>query len=499
MPWELPCGIFLPYYRLFIHALFFLGLIVARSKMKCHQYPFVLLLLACLGAISCESGKKPKKLELDPEAHIKAEGERTFERGTILDPLAIHGRAPESYALYLPKGYLTGYTWPTVLFFDPKGKGSKPLERYKDLADQFGFILIGSNFSRNGKPMEEALEHINALKHDLPAGIKIDPFRIFLIGFSGGARVAVADAIANADVAGVVGCGAGFPQLKENVELSFNYMAMVGRQDFNYAEFAVLDKELSARGSNHILIEFEGKHAWPKDKQMLEAFKWMTVYSYSQGEVIDMGLMDSLYKSDVKHLLKIENSEDLRSIVQFYKKMIFLYKGLAKVEEQEKRLEMLKISSAYKAYESELKTVLAEEMKSRSEYTRQMAQKDHQWWEKEVAKIRKEIENQSNLLVKYSRQRLLAYLSISSFMQIEAALNRGFLPQAKKLLYILNLVDPQNPDYYYLSAKLMLKQGKKEQAVELLKEAARYGFDDWETLNDERIFDPVRSYLNTIQ
>jgi Flp pilus assembly protein TadD len=84
-------------------------------------------------------------------------------------------------------------------------------------------------------------------------------------------------------------------------------------------------------------------------------------------------------------------------------------------------------------------------------------------------------------------------------MQIEAALNRGFLPQAKKLLYILNLVDPQNPDYYYLSAKLMLKQGKKEQAVELLKEAARYGFDDWETLNDERIFDPVRSYLNTIQ
>ena len=185
--------------------------------------------------------------------------------------------------------------------------------------------------------------------------------------------------------------------------------------------------------------------------------------------------------------------------------MIFLYKGLAKVEEQEKRLEMLTISSAYKAYESELKTVLAEEMKSKTNSTnnagniRQMAQKDHQWWEKEVAKIRKEIENQSNLLVKYSRQRLLAYLSISSFMQIEAALNRGFLPQAKKLLYILNLVDPQNPDYYYLSAKLMLKQGKKEQAVELLKEAARYGFDDWETLNDERIFDPVRSYLNTIQ
>jgi tetratricopeptide (TPR) repeat protein len=300
-------------------------------------------------------------------------------------------------------------------------------------------------------------------------------------------------------VAGVVGCGAGFPQLKEDVELSFNYMAMVGRQDFNYAEFAVLDEELSARGSNHILIEFEGKHAWPDDKQMVEAFKWMTVYSYSQEEVIDMALMDSLYQSDVKHLLKIENSEDLRSIVQFYKKMISLYKGLAKVEEQEKRLEMLRSSSAYKAYESELKTVLGEEMKLRSQYTRKMAQKDNKWWGKEVVKIREEIGNQSNLIVKNSRQRLLAYLSISSFMQIEAALNRGLLPQAKKLLCILDLVDPQNPDYYYLSAKLMLKQGKNERAVDLLEQATKYGFDDWETLNDERIFDPVRRYLRTIQ
>jgi Flp pilus assembly protein TadD len=60
-------------------------------------------------------------------------------------------------------------------------------------------------------------------------------------------------------------------------------------------------------------------------------------------------------------------------------------------------------------------------------------------------------------------------------------------------------VDPQNPDYYYLSAKLMLKQGKNERAVDLLEQATKYGFDDWETLNDERIFDPVRRYLRTIQ
>jgi len=454
-------------------------LIAVISKMKYRHYPIFLALLMCLGGISCNSENKSKKLELDPEAHVKAAAVRTFERGKILDPLSIQLQSDESCALYLPKGYLTGYTWPTILFFDPKGQGHKPLELYRDLADEFGFILIGSNFSKNGEPMEQILKHINSLKQDLPAGIKIDPFRIFLIGFSGGARVAVAEAMANSDVAGVVGCGAGFPQLRAGVELNFNYMAMVGRQDFNYAEFAILDRELNARGSDHMLIEFEGKHAWPDKEQMLEAFKWMTVYSYSQREVIDMTLMDSLYKSDVKHLLNIENSEDLRAIVQFYKKMVALYKGLAKVEKQEKRLEMLINSSAYRTYEAELSTVLSEEMK--------------------LSNISKEIENQSNSLVKNSRQRLLAYLSISTFIQADAALKRGLLPRAGKLLYVLKLVDPKNPDYYYLSAKLALKQGKKDQSIEFLKEATKYGFDDWETVKGEHVFDPIRSYINTIQ
>ena len=462
-------------------------------------YPYILVAIVYLGVASCDSGEENKEVNLDSESFEKASISRTFDRGRILDPISIDGRALESYALYLPKDYLTGYTWPTVFFFDPKGKGGKPLKLYQDLADQFGFILIGSNFSRNGKPMEEILAHINALRFNLPEGIKTDGFRIFLIGFSGGARVAVAEAMTNEYVAGVVGCGAGFPQLKKDVDLSFRYLAMIGKQDFNYSEFAVLDKELNERGSTHTLLEFEGKHAWPGSQQMLEAFKWMTVYSYSQGEVIDMALMDSLYKSDIKQLHKIENSENLRSVGQFYKKMITLYKGLGKVEEQEKRLKILTSSSAYKEYERELEKVLAMEMKLRNEYTRHMSQKDINWWREEVIKIRHEIAGLTNLVVKNSRERLLAYLSIASYLQAETALKRELLPQAKKFLRILDLVDPQNPDYYYLYAHYMLKQGKNDKAVDLLKQAVKYGFDDWEKLHSDRVFDPVRSHLNAIQ
>jgi len=438
-------------------------------------------------------------MELDAQAHVEAQVERTFERGKIIDPLTLEGRALETYALYLPKNYLTGYTWPTILFFDPQGNGKKPLELYKDLADQFGFILIGSNFSRNGKSMEEVLAHINALKSDLPGSIKADPFRIFLVGFSGGARVAVAEAMTNGDVAGVVGCGAGFPHLKDDVQLSFNYMAMVGKQDFNYSEFVVLDKQLSARNSNHILFEFEGKHAWPVANQMLEAFKWMTVYSYSQGEVIDMVLMDSLYQSDMSHLIDIENSADLRTIAQLYKKMIALYNGLANVTEQEKRLKMLIGSTAYQNEDTELEAVLAKEMKLRNTYMLHMNQKNYDWWTQDISEIRNKIAVETDLSLKNSRKRLLAYLSIASYLQAEASLKKDLLPQANKFLRILDLVDPKNPDYYYLAAQVLLKQGQNEKAVDLLKKASSYGFDNWEKLDNERVFDPIRSYLRTIR
>jgi len=209
--------------------------------------------------------------------------------------------------------------------------------------------------------------------------------------------------------------------------------------------------------------------------------------------------MDSLYKSDMKKLMKMENSEDLRTVAQLYRKMISLYKGLGNVSEQEKRLNMLRGSSAYKANEAKLEAVLANEMKLRNTYILHMSQKNYEWWQQDISEIRHEIAEESDLILKNSKKRLLAYLSIASYLQAEASLKKDLLPQAKKFLLILDLVDPKNPDYYYLAAQVLLKQGKNEKAVYLIKQATSYGFDDWVKLNNERVFDPIRSYLSTMQ
>ncbi len=49
--------------------------------------------------------------------------------------------------LYIPSNNKTNAV---IYFFDPHGDGSLPVKKYKDLADKYQYVLIGSNNSKNG-------------------------------------------------------------------------------------------------------------------------------------------------------------------------------------------------------------------------------------------------------------------------------------------------------------------------------------------------------------
>jgi poly(3-hydroxybutyrate) depolymerase len=99
----------------------------------------------------------------------------------------------QSYSLYLPRAYTPARNWPIIYFFDPGGRGQRPLELYKELADNYGFILAGSNNSRNFS--SEQSKSVNAIWLDTHVRLALDPHRIYAGGFSGGARVAGAMAL----------------------------------------------------------------------------------------------------------------------------------------------------------------------------------------------------------------------------------------------------------------------------------------------------------------
>jgi len=67
----------------------------------------------------------------------------TLEIGKVISPVYCKEDASQSYALYIPmRG--KNESLPVIYFFDPHGNGSFPLNKYKSLAERYGFIFIGS-------------------------------------------------------------------------------------------------------------------------------------------------------------------------------------------------------------------------------------------------------------------------------------------------------------------------------------------------------------------
>src|SRR5438552_19004603 len=70
--------------------------------------------------------------------------------GQVIPDINCAADASQSYALYLPTNYDTARAWPVIFAFDPGARGRVPVERYQAAAEKYGYIVAGSNNSRNG-------------------------------------------------------------------------------------------------------------------------------------------------------------------------------------------------------------------------------------------------------------------------------------------------------------------------------------------------------------
>ena len=123
--------------------------------------------------------------------------------------VAVAADPSNSYALYLPSAYSPAKRWPLLLVFDPFARGEVSVKLFHEAAEKYGFIVVGSNNSRNFQDPSAAIRMLWA---DVKERYAIDPRRIYTAGLSGGARVASSVALACKDcIAGVIANGAGLP------------------------------------------------------------------------------------------------------------------------------------------------------------------------------------------------------------------------------------------------------------------------------------------------
>jgi hypothetical protein len=69
--------------------------------------------------------------------------------GVVLDQIPCDVDPTQSYAVYLPSSYTPLKRWPIIYAFDPEARGRVPVNLYKEVAEKYGYIIVGSNNSRN--------------------------------------------------------------------------------------------------------------------------------------------------------------------------------------------------------------------------------------------------------------------------------------------------------------------------------------------------------------
>lgn len=212
-------------------------------------------------------------------------------RGEVIGDVQCRDDPSQHYALYLPSNFTPSRPWPVILAFDAGARGREGVERYRIAAEQYGYIVAGSNNSRNG-PWEIGLEAARAVTADIQKRFRVDGRRIYTAGMSGGARVAILVALRSESIAGVLASSAGYAVTFQE-SLRFPLFGSAGTEDFNYREMHALELRMK---SPHRVEIFEGGHTWLPVDVATRGVEWMEVQAMKSGlRPRDSQLIDDLF------------------------------------------------------------------------------------------------------------------------------------------------------------------------------------------------------------
>lgn len=262
-----------------------------------------------------------------------ARGE-TLPVGRIIDAVQCAGDAAQHYALYLPSNFTPQRKWPVILAFDAGGRGRRAVERYQEAAEKYGYIVAGSNNSRNG-PWEISLTAAKAMTGDVDKRFPIDPKRLYTAGMSGGARVAMKLALDSDTVAGVFASSAAFPDdPRESVR--FPVFGSAGTDDFNHEEMYELDRDLK---SPHRVEVFDGGHAWLPVELATDGVEWMEIQAMKSGiRPRDAKLIDAIL---AKRAARAEAQKSTLDQIREWRSIAVDFEGLKDVRQYAARADAL--------------------------------------------------------------------------------------------------------------------------------------------------------------
>jgi dienelactone hydrolase len=401
--------------------------------------------------------------------------------GKVLDTVVCLRDPTQTYALYIPqKG--DHAPLPVVYCFDPHGDGSLPLKKYRSLADAYGFILIGSNNSRNGNDWSVTGDIWDHLSRDVDQRWKIDHNRIYLCGFSGGAKVAGYIASIHPGIKGVIANGAGMPDGVTAGDFPFSFTAIAGDGDMNMTDLLAFSTALDHTRTRHRLIIFDGIHEWAPLSTMHEAFAGLQFDAMRAGLLpadqrqIDQYTMDSkkrlaLLQQTGQWIKALRESQLSAALLDGWKEEVWFKQQAAAIAS----------NPAYQRQRQTEDNLLAREQNTKAEYGQHFQDGDVRYWQSTIHDLQMKAAGKTQDRPMY--RRLLAYLSLAFYSISNHLIDANENGPARHFVELYKMADPGNSEAWYFSAILDAREGNTQAAEADLHKAIACGFKDSRRMN----------------
>jgi len=456
----------------------------------------LLLVISCKSKSNSSSELSDSKQETNANKSFnvvsKPEGAITVKPGEIYYSIPCPSDSNFHFSLYLPINYQTNEKTPVIILFDPQGHGSDPIEKYKELADQYNFILVGSNDSKNGNSKENTAAITTLMLDAAYQYFPSDSTLFFAGGFSGGARVASMLALGGYPFHGLFVSGAGFPADYWKSDFPKIIVGAAGNNDMNRNELISTEKNLD-RTKNFQFLKYEGKHEWPpytEMEQVFVAFKASLIKSkLILSSKKDISLINDVFMKKEQYLLMSSESLELMSL---YNQWISNLKGLSNINSIENKRKNLLSAESYTAALNQDKKLTIEEQNLVSVMLTNFGTKDITWWKKEMLSYNG-IQKRSDKATAAMYERVRGTLSLNCYMNLTRAMQGNNMNSIRYLSGLYVAIDEENSEAWYLTAILNMKQNLPDDALYCLKKAKEKGFTDTNRMMAEDAFSPLHN------
>ncbi len=431
---------------------------------------------------------------------VHAQDSLPFRRGEVLERVFLRGQTEESFALYLPRAYDPEVPMPALFIFDPAARGKLGVETFEKAAESTGWILIGSNDSRNG-PFERSFGQANRLFADALSRFKIDADHIYVTGFSGGARLATTLAVLSDHIRGVIACGAAFSPNPGQIPApgaSFSYVGIVGTRDMNYQEMRKARDWLAKINLSHRLFFFDGGHQWPPEPQILRAVNWMSFQTGVASPVSRPDIYGDYFEGERALADTLFSNGRYFESAGEYQMLIDQFGGNFPMDSVWERLSMIRGIPDYRK-QARIDNDLGEKEASlRRRFSKRFREEvedgsppeNFTWWQREKDKLDSKylasgMEQEKNL-----GARIYNFLFAMPFESSNQWRRQNQYDKSRYCSHLLTVLFPENG---YAQVRLAEEYALVKEPLKMiasLKKAKKLGYSDTSSIRDNPLFAP---------